>query len=237
MAQDELRAPIESAAAPGGTAHLLRLPSLGVIARILLGGAVLFAVLMAAFPLLGAAYTPLFRGGLEVMGKLILDDRLDGVEAIAVARHHAPDTRITVIHSRFVDPQTGNLMTARYHADVGSYHHGYMPFMVFSSLLLVTRLPWRRKLRPFLWGALFVHLFVGLRVAMALYFAHATARVNGRSLQDLMNPTVVFVIEAGRNLICDDHLTAFVIPIVIWAALCLLRPAAAPEPAAPGAVP
>ena len=197
MAQDELPAPKQSATLE--PAQHLRLPSLRAASRILFGGAVLFAVLMVCFPILGRAYTPVFRGGIEVVGKMVLDDSLGGVKAIPVSKHHAPDTRISVIRSRFRDPKTGNPMTASYYAEVGSYHHGYMPFAVFLSLLLVTRVPWHRKLRPFLLGTLFVHVFVALRILMAIYFAHVTANVNGKSFADQMSPTMVFLIEANQN--------------------------------------
>ena len=125
------------------------------------------------------------------------------------------------------DHSAGTVATAKYWTDLGSYHHGYMPFMVFLSLLLVTRIPWRQKLRPLLVGALLVHLYVACRILMALYHAHVTANVGGHRVQDGMNPTVVFLIDASRNLICEDHVTAFVIPTLIWAAVILLR---APAP-------
>ncbi|MFH0946184.1 MAG: hypothetical protein V2A76_13370 [Planctomycetota bacterium] len=206
---------------PPATARI-PIPPLRAAARILLGGGAVFVVLLAAFPILSRAYTPAFRAGAEVLARMILGDSVAGVEALPSSKHHTPDTRLTIIKRQRTDVAAGTVSTEKYWTDLGSYHHGYMPFAVFLSLLLVSRVPWKGRVRPFLVGALLVHVYVACRILMALYHAYVTADIGGHRVQDGMNPTIVFLIGAARNLICEDHVTAFVIPALVWAAVILL---------------
>jgi hypothetical protein len=117
--------------------------------RFTLTAAVLFALAMAPWPGLRPAYAAWFRGVNEVAFSLFW---LGG--DVRFERHdvagEAADTFVRVV-------EDGG---AAWYTLVESTGAGWLPTAVFLALALATPIPWRRKLRAVLLGALLVQAYV-----------------------------------------------------------------------------
>lgn len=101
-----------------------------------------------------------------------------------------------------------------------SIRQGYLPTALFLALVLATPLPWRRKWLGLLIGLLLVHLFIVLRVFFPVVEGFTRLLVGDKPVLDLP-PFWNACVRRGAHLISADLITAYLIPVLIWAALLL----------------
>jgi len=101
-----------------------------------------------------------------------------------------------------------------------SRYVGYMPMATLAAFILATPAKWRRRGIAFLWGLLFIHVFVILRLTLML-----AVGFNGTKGYSLFQLTPFWSKTLGylENILQDDPTVSFVVPAFLWLVL-LFRP-------------
>ncbi len=187
-----------------------------------LRAALVYAVLLAVWPLVKLVYRPLFQaagefllGVAQPLGgdiRVLLDPSADEVLA-----HDTPhmDTVVRLHPLRYAGEDSL--------AAASSFFHGYQPTAVLLALFAgATSLPWAARRRRLLWALLGLHGFIALRLFVVVFYTYAKSRVDGR-------PVVELSAFASRCLFWLWHFTwaepiaTYVVPLALWALLVVGR--------------
>lgn len=180
-----------------------------LIAGFFLRFAVIYALLMAAWPFAGAAYGAAFRLVSEIaFGEL---SRAASVrfEPIGSNSKYASSMDTAVVLRNHRTKARGDLpMSSRY--------LGYVPTAMVIALVVATPLPWRRRLRALLWALVLTQAFIGLRVLLKLLavFSGSDALATF-SLGNAGDATLAFL----EVLITTSLTASYIGPIIIWIAV------------------
>ena len=94
-----------------------------------------------------------------------------------------------------------------------SRHLGYMPAVVLACLVLATPLPWRRRALALVWGELWIHLFIVVRLALVLAYAfQGTHPYSAFSL----GPFGAKALFIAYDVAAVEPVTSYVVPLFVW---------------------
>lgn len=169
-----------------------------------------YAVLMALWPVVRGIYSRSFRSGGEVVSVLFRSRGEIRVRALADQRNKH-DTRIIVRHR---GSQTWTKM------DVGSMRLGYRPMALLVGLIAGSPIPWRRRVRALLFGFMLIHAFVALRLAIIIRWGfsmneHGWNVVSSRFWNEALH-TGIWSVSVGLGM-------SYIAPVVIWILVSLRR--------------
>lgn len=198
-----------------------------VLARAL---AVAFAhlCLLAAWPLVEAAYAPAFRAGYELALGLIrplsgqLEIRLEPGSGGPMGEDMLRMDTIVGLRPRALEGPPATF-------GASSYFHGWWPLCVLAALFLagVAR-PWRQRLRPFLWALALLHLGLALRILPPLYYCCTRCQIEGQPMLAL-GPGSAHALYMLHHLAWNDVLPNYLGPLLVFA-LCVHGPRAGTGP-------
>jgi hypothetical protein len=172
----------------------------------------LYALLMAPWPGVAAAYGLLYRGAAIILFSTI------GSRGEVDFRAREPgagghDTTVTLINRQ-------EDYFARKRMTISTRYYGYAPTALLVALALATPIPWPRRTRLLMWGFLFVQVFVTFQMALPLL--EAFTGDSEVALWTLAPFWRVIVIRL-TDLLAESVVTGFTIPIFIWIGVLLGR--------------
>jgi hypothetical protein len=178
--------------------------------------------LLALWPLLRPGYAPAFRALARFAMTVV--DPLPG--AVVVSFRPGSGGQLagdvvrmdTVAHFRHRD-LAGEVDSF----GVSSFYHGYLPTSVVLALFAAaTPLAWRRRRAPFLWALVLLHVFLGARCIVAVYYAYSKCSIDGQPLLEL-GPAAARALFLARHFAFHEMWTNYLVPLVIWG-LCAFGP-------------
>lgn len=178
-------------------------------------------LLLAAWPLLGHLYRPLYRAlapaAVNLFGTKVQLVAKPAADSGMLARDTARmDTVILVKHKDYPTGH-GKLPTS-------TLHHGYLPTAILLALVWgATSGGWKEKQRLLLWSVLSLHAFLAVRIAAAVVGILNVSVIDGRPALDL-GATGAWVIDKTKSLLWDEPAIALLAPIVLWAVFAFDRP-------------
>lgn len=92
---------------------------------------------------------------------------------------------------------------------------GYNPIAATIALILATPLPWRRRLRSLLWGLVWVHVFIVVRVSVWLAALGFGAPGKGYALFS-PGPFIARMLDHSVTVLHEDPTVSFLVPTLIW---------------------
>ena len=190
------------------------------LGRFFLLVAIIYAALMAPWPGVQSGYAGLFRTGGNVVfsrfwlwsdaGVRFID--LESLEpgdlAPGTPKIEATGTLDTLMELRKRGaPKLGYLR-------ISSRYVGYGPTVVVIALVLATSIPWSRRGWALLWGMVWIHLFIVLRVTLTLLAGGFAADKEFA----IFAPSVFWmgVLTNMEKLLSDNPTVSFVVPAFIW---------------------
>lgn len=189
----------------------------------------LYALLLGAWPLVAWAYRPAFRAAGEFLFGAFgfLEDVRVEFEpgsggAIARDTPHM-DTLILLEHKVLVGPPAK--------IPASAFFHAYHPTAVLLALFLgATTLDWRRRRARLVGALLLLHLFIALRLSIAVLYAYRLSNAEGRPMLEIAPATERFLYWM-KHLLWVEPATTYLAPASIWALLALgARPIALDGP-------
>ncbi len=137
---------------------LKRKPIAGFFVRFL----IVYAALMAPWPVVRDSYAALYRAGCNALFARFGSDGAVRLRPLGkpIAKH---DTEFALTNRR----------TGAEYTFAGSSLQGYNPTAFVVALILATPIPWSRRWRAVLWGLLWVNVYVALRVVVFLVMAYS----------------------------------------------------------------
>ena len=165
----------------------------------------LYYVLLGVAPWPGFrdAYAGLFRaGGNAVFGSFGQSGRTEFEPAPESLRVF--DTRV-----RFNIAGSSKWCRLTYNAWIA----GWIPVATLVALVLATRIPWSRRWNALLWGLLWTHVFVLLRVLVLVVYGFS-----GPPCVPLLSvgPWGHTVLEVVLEVVSVSPVTSCVVPVFIW---------------------
>ena len=171
---------------------------------------IVYAVLMALWPVARGVYSRSFRSGGELVAGFFRSRGEIRFRALA-DQHSKHDTSIVV---RYSDSQTWTKM------EVGSMRLGYRPMALLVGLIAGSSIPWLRRARAFLWGFALLLAFVALRLAIILTWGlsmneHGWNVVSNHFWNEALH-TGIWSVSVGVGM-------SYIAPVVIWMLVSLRR--------------
>lgn len=104
-----------------------------------------------------------------------------------------------------------------------SFFHGYVPTSVLLALFAAaTPLAWRVRRRRLAWGLVLVHVFIVLRLSVAVFHCLTKSVVDGRPLV-VLGATGTRLLHLAWHFTFGETLANYLVPILIWS-LCVFGP-------------
>lgn len=169
----------------------------------------LLVLFLAPWPVVQEGYANFFRGGANA---LFLSSASRGMVRFSPRPSDGKHDTLFIRKNR--------VSAASAHGVCSSRHLGYKPTAVVVALILATPLPWSRKWRALLWGLVFVHAFVVLRVTILVL--EAFSRNDAVALFELGaagRKALLFV----KWVLVTYFPGTFVAPIPIWFLVCFRK--------------
>jgi hypothetical protein len=171
---------------------------------------IIYGSLAMAWLVAGDAYATAYRAVVESACRVGLGHR-----AVVVLRPAAPGAAADSVlavrsHQRLVWGETAHSVRLT----------AYLPTIEVVALVLVTPLPWRRRLRALGLALGGVHLFIASRFGLAL--AHF---FNGHDPWSLYaaGPAASRALAAAFELLVVSPTPSFVVPVIVWIAAAFRR--------------
>lgn len=97
---------------------------------------------------------------------------------------------------------------------------GYLPLATLVALILATPLPWPRRRRALLWGIIWIHGFILLRMLLMVVLGFC-----GERPVALFEPSRFWMFILGKTVesFAMNVVTSFVLPILVWALVSFRR--------------
>lgn len=170
--------------------------------------ALVYGVLVLAWPLAARVYRPLYCA----LGNVLFD----GGEASAHFRPIATDENLDV--EVRLTKRGPPLVSAVMRND--SNLVGYMPVVSLVALVLASPIPWRRRRRALAHGLALVTVFVAAR--MSIPIRRDFSREDALAVH---HPGAVgrWLLEVSERALLDAPASFFVVPILIWVLVALRR--------------
>lgn len=188
---------------------------LGLLRRRTVLFLLVYALALAAWPVVRLVYVPLFRAGAELALGII--DPFGGEVHVHFdpALPHDPlakdmpamDTRVRLQHLRYTG---GDAL-----AGASSFFHGYHPTIVLVALFLATPMDWRSRRWRFLWAALLLTGFIALRCVVGAYSAFAASTIGGQPAVEL-SPLQQRALYWIRHVFWEEPVATYVVPLMAW---------------------
>ena len=171
---------------------------------------IVYAVLMALWPVARGVYSRSFRSGGELVAGFFGSRGEIRIRALT-DQHSKHDTSIVVRHR---DSQTGTKM------EIGSMRLGYRPTALLVGLIAASSIPWMRRVRALLWGLVLLHAFVALRLAIIITWGlsmneHGWNVVSNHFWNEALH-TGIWSVSVGVGM-------SYIAPVVIWIMVSLRR--------------
>jgi len=179
----------------------------GFCLRLIVG----YMVLAAPWPGLAAVYSRIFATCFDYMTYGVFeDDGLFGTDAM-VRLYPIADDDWTHDLQLVIGNRSTKALTDRPRAS--SRHLGYVPAIVLLCLVLATPLSRSRRLSALLWGELWVHVFIAIRVGLALAYAfHGDHPYCVYSL----GPVAARALFLAYDVVSAEPVISYVVPVLIW---------------------
>jgi hypothetical protein len=159
-----------------------------------------YAVLIFPWPGLKQAYGALFRSAANaVVSPLVSTGKVEFVPAQVPNEAWDLEMRMSVPSS-----------SRSWHAEYSSRAWGYLPTAAVIALIVATPIPWRRRIIALASGLLLIHVFIALRVAIAIAYGFSW----GTDGEVGILPRAV--IEVLLQTVSASPVTSFVAPILVW---------------------
>lgn len=197
------------------------------LGRFIIVSVAAYALLMAPWPGLERGYAYLFRSGGDIVFArfwfwpdggvrfLNLKSLKSGDLAPGAPKIEAVGTFDTLMELRSRGaPQVGYLRTS-------SRYVGYGPTVIVIALVLATPIRWSRRGWALLWGMVWIHAFILLRLTLTLT-ASGFAADKKYALFD-PSPFWTEVLTRAESLLSDNPTVSFVVPTFIWFLVALRR--------------
>ncbi len=105
-----------------------------------------------------------------------------------------------------------NLTLDRHREILFKSRHAYLPTAMFLALVLATGLPWARRGKALLWGLLWMHLFLGFKMALLL----ADAFSGGALMTLELSNTTKQALSLASKIISQAAAPSFIVPVIVW---------------------
>ena len=182
------------------------MPGAKAILAFVLRAVVVYALLLAAWPLVGGAYAAVYRG----VGGVLFAHVGDGGRAQFEPLHpqQGPmDTRVVCTNRNAPGWQDNSML-------ISTRYKGYVPAVTLVALVLATPVTWKRRGWALLWGLPAVHVFVMARQMLSLVrkFSYES-EIQAYVLSDWAAGVVQYVSTA---MAASVFMCSFVVPAVVW---------------------
>lgn len=170
----------------------------------------LFLLFMAPWPGLRESYSQFFRAtGNAMFGSM------GRWGSVRFERRSQPDVRYdTTIRLANRDTR------AFAQTDSSSRFMAYIPTAFVVALVLGTPIAWRRRFRALAWGVLLIHLFIGLRMLLAIVVPFsAEGPLNLYALGPFWRDALGFLMA----VLVASPAGCFVVPVLVWMLVTLRR--------------
>lgn len=197
------------------------------LGRFIIVSVAAYAVLMAPWPGLQRGYAYLFRSGGDIVFArfwfwpdggvrfLNLKSLKSGDLAPGAPKIEAVGTFDTLMELRSRGASgVGYLRTS-------SRYVGYGPTVIVIALVLATPIRWSRRGWALLWGMVWIHAFILLRLTLTLMAGGFAADKK----YALFHPSPFWtgVLTRAESLLSDNPTVSFVVPTFIWFLVALRR--------------
>jgi hypothetical protein len=183
------------------------------IAGFALRFAVVYAVLVLAWPVLRSGFRPLYCG----LGNLVLSG-VDGSLGEGTVRFHPLDTPADLDIQLVLTKRGPPPVTAR--MENSSRLVGYLPLVSLIALVLASPIAWKRRRRALLLGIPLVAAFVAVR--MAIPIRRDFSRADALQLHD-PGPFARWLLGVAERALLEAPASFFVVPILIWVVVAFRR--------------
>jgi hypothetical protein len=177
------------------------------IASFLCGFIILYAIFALPWPGWEGIYGSYFRG-LARMVFAANDGRRELNFITAQDTVHPLYTRIEIVNREMIHADGSGPVR---NLDIDARAFGWKPTALFLALVIATPVPWRRRWRALLWGALCVQLFILLFLGFCIW--DESAEVSLVTLEPFWKQ----IIDGTRAFAVSQY--AMAIPLVVWLAV------------------
>jgi hypothetical protein len=180
---------------------------------------VVFAVLLASWPVVGASWSTFFREG---AGWLFDPVRGTGValfEAVPTTDDDWRDTRVLVANREHA--QRRQVPAAVF--TVSSRHGGFLDLCFLTALVLATPNPWRRRLATLALSLALSVAFVFLRLWIAILYQ--LPRYPEMELAPVGEPFDSVITVVFESYVADNLEAGLIFSLVVWGAVAVPREA------------
>lgn len=206
---------------------------LSLAPRALAWGALRFLLahlaLLAAWPLAGTAYAPLYRAGMQ-LATGVLDPLPGAIEVRFEPGSGGVLAEDLVAMDTVVSLRPRDLGGEPAALGASSFFHGYFPTTVLIALLAASFGTWRgRRMAPVA-SLLLLHAWLLVRCLPALFYCYSQCTIDGRSPLGL-GPFGLRVLFMLRHFTWTEALPNYLLPLGI-VALCVFGPRSSARPPA-----
>ena len=176
----------------------------GFFVRLLLA----FIPLILLWPAVSRVYGKLLRQAGNALVGFGSEGRIRFSTVSDGGPHH--DTKVVVVDHQARTQRSTTFSSRKY---------GYMPTTLVLALIVATPIPWSRRWRAVLWGLLWVHVYVAVRL---VFLPDAYAVVGAEEPRTLHQ---LWIAALGRLYFGMDASTAgwMFVPVAIWALVTFRR--------------
>ncbi len=172
-----------------------------------------YGLLMAAWPAVGAVYSKFYRA----TGEVLFSSFGHGVIVRFYQSENSRDDIHIVTFNQYRIDENGKVSEVRFHHNIRYGDYMYTAFL--AALIAATPLSLRRRGRALVWGLLLMYVFVVFKIALMILELFSSEPI---SLL-ILSPLWMDVVNTVCHLVTNPLTTSFIITFFIWVLVSFRR--------------